>query len=41
MADNDRLSTADLADPRAADDEETQEEDAERQPLFAGEDADR
>ena len=41
MADNDRLSTADLAQPREADNEETREEDAERQPLFAGDDADR
>jgi len=40
MADNDRLSTADLARPREAD-VETRQEDAERQPLFAGDDADR
>ena len=39
MADNDRLSTADLARPQEAD--ETREKDAERQPLFAGDDADR
>ena len=46
MSDDNRLSTADLARPRdadeqATDDQETQEERAERQPLFAGEDADR
>lgn len=46
MPDDNRLSTADLARPRDAgdqetDDQETWEEGAERQPLFAGEDADR
>jgi hypothetical protein len=46
MSDDNRLSTADLARPRDADDQETddketQVEGAERQPLFAGEDADR
>ena len=46
MSDDNRLSTADLARPRDADDQatdgqETHEEAAERQPLFAGEDADR
>jgi hypothetical protein len=46
MSDDNRLSTADLARPRDADDQETddqetQEEGAGRQPLFAGEDADR
>lgn len=46
MSDDNRLSTADLARPRDADDQETDEQEtqvegAERQPLFAGEDADR
>jgi hypothetical protein len=43
MADDDRLSTADLAEQGRADDggDEIAEEAAEREPLFAGDDADR